>query len=63
MEYKIPEPIPEIYISKENRSLKERTSSSKIFWQLSTQEVNTKNSESTETPSKNIYYLLITPIK
>ena len=54
MEYQIPEPIPEIYISKENSSHNERSSSSKIFWQLSTQEVNTKNSEPAETPSKNI---------
>ena len=54
MEYQITEPIPEIYISKENSFNKERLSSSKIFWQLSTQEVNTKNIEPTETPSKNI---------
>ena len=54
MEYQIPEPIPEIYISKENSSYNERSSSSKIFWQLSTQEVKTKNSEPAETPSKNI---------
>ena len=54
MEYQIPEPIPEIYINKENSSLKERLFSSKIFWQLSTQEDNTKNFEPTETPSKNI---------
>ena len=45
MEYQIPEPIPETFISRENSSLKERSSGSKIFWQMLPQDFNSKNFE------------------
>ena len=54
MEYQIPEPIPETYINRENSSLKERSSSSKILWQMLPQDFNLKNFEPTETSSANI---------
>ena len=53
MEYQIPEPIPEIYITRGNGSLKERSSSSKVFWKKLPQDFNSKNFEPTQTPSTN----------
>ena len=47
MEYQIPEPIPEIYISERNSFLKERSSSAEIFWGVPHQDPKTKNYEPT----------------
>lgn len=45
MEYQIPAPIPEIYISNENNSLNEKLTSSKILWKRLPQNVKKKTFE------------------
>ena len=53
MEYQIPEPIPEIYISKENNSPKEKLTSSKILWQKLPQNVNERTLEPSDSHRTN----------